>query len=165
MKRTVSVINRLVEAGLIKNYAVGGGIAAMFYMEPELTFDVDVFIIAEGRKEKGIVDLSPVYEFLKKEGYTWEGEHIIVEGVPVQFIYADELESEAIENAREITYEGEKTRIIDKEYLIAILAGVGRAKDRERIHKMLVQSAINREKLDSIIARYGLTEKLNRISP
>lgn len=163
MKKTIAVINRMVEEGIIENYAVGGGIAAMFYIEPELTFDIDFFTIVEHEKERGIVDLSRIYDFLKKEGYTRDGEHIVVEGVPVQFICADALESEAVKNAREITYEGVETRVIDREYLAAIFVRVGRGKDRERIRKMLAQPEVNKEKFDRIITRYGLKEKLSGI--
>lgn len=34
----------------------------------------------------------------------------MIEGVPVQFIYADELEKEAVERARTMEYEGEKRK-------------------------------------------------------
>ncbi len=163
MKKTIVVINRMLEEGIIENYAVGGGIAAMYYMEPELTFDIDFFVIVEQEKEIGIVDLSGIYDFLKREGYKRDGEHIIVEGVPVQFICADELESEAVENAREVTYEGVKTRVIDKEYLAAIFVRVGGEKDRGRIRKIFAQSEIDKAKFDSIIKRYGLEEKLSGI--
>lgn len=29
----------------IKDYAIGGGIAAIYYIEPILTYDLDIFII------------------------------------------------------------------------------------------------------------------------
>ena len=35
MVKVIQVINRMVEEGLISDYAVGGGMAAMFYYETE----------------------------------------------------------------------------------------------------------------------------------
>ena len=40
MKKTPKVINELKERGLIDDYAIGGGIAALFYIEPFLTYDL-----------------------------------------------------------------------------------------------------------------------------
>lgn len=95
MRQTLKVVNGLKNKGLINDYAIGGGIAALFYIEPFLTYDLDVFIISvERTDEKNLIVLSPIFDYLKSKGYSWKGEHIIIEGVPVQFIPADELERE-----------------------------------------------------------------------
>lgn len=88
-----------------------------------------------------------------------KGEHIIVEGLPVQFIPAGELEEEAVRNARVIEYERIKTRVLTPEYLIAILLRAGRRKDIEKVEKLLEQAEIEREKLNKILRKYGLMEK------
>lgn len=164
MKETLKVINKLQEKGLIKDYAIGGGIAALFYIEPFLTYDLDVFIIpAENGNQKGLILLSPVFDYLKSRGYSWRGEQIIIEGVPVQFIPADVLEKEAVENAKAIEYDGIKTRVIAPEYLIVILLRAGRKKDIEKIERLLEQTAIDRERLEKILNKFDLKDKFKSL--
>ena len=154
------MINELKKKSLIDAYAIGGGIGALFYIEPFLTYDLDVFIIlSEKGKENNLILLSSIFDYLKKKGYLWKGEHIIVEGLPVQFIPAGELEEEAVRNARVIEYERIKTRVLTPEYLIAILLRAGRRKDIEKVEKLLEQAEIEREKLNKILRKYGLMEK------
>lgn len=162
MKNAIKVINGMVKEGLINDYAVGGGIAAMFYIEPFLTYDIDIFILIERKKEK-LVLLTPVYDYLEKRGYSFKGEHIIVEGIPVQFIPADKLESEAIKNAKKVVYEGIETKVINPEYLIAILLRAGRKKDVEKIEKMLEETKVDRAKMKDILTRYNLLDKIERL--
>ena len=147
------------EKGLIKDYAIGGGIATLFYTEPFLTYDLDIFILTETTSTQTIMDLSPIFEYLKQKGYTWKGEHILIEGVPVQFIYADELEKEAVEKARIVEYEGVKTKVIAPEYLIAILLRAGRKKDREKVEKLLQEAEIDMKELQDILDKFGLRER------
>jgi predicted nucleotidyltransferase len=96
---------------------------------------------------------------LRTKGYYWKGEHIIIEGIPVQFIPADELEEEAIRDAKEIEYKGVKTKILSLKYLIPILLRAGRKKDIEKIEKLLEQTEIDMKKLENILNKYGLSEK------
>lgn len=164
MRKALKIIQGLREKGLIKDYAIGGGIAALFYIEPFLTYDLDVFITpSEKMKEKGLISLSPIFNYLKEKGYSWKGEHIVIGEVPVQFIPVDELEAEAVSNAREIRYEGVKTKVLTPEYLIAILLRAGRKKDREKIERLLAQAKINRKKLKDILHKYGLSHKFKLI--
>jgi hypothetical protein len=160
MKETLKVINELKKKGLIIDYAIGGGIAALFYIEPFLTYDLDIFIIlSEMPDKKNLILLSPVFNYLKSKGYHWKGEHIIIEGVPVQFIPVDELEKEAVENGIQIKFEGVDTKVISAEYLIAILLRAGRKKDMEKIERLLEQVDIDRNKLGKILNKFGLKDK------
>ena len=68
MRKTLEVINELKEEGLIKDYVVGGGIAALFYIEPFLTYDLDIStILPEEFQRKEIIPLAPSLIFSKKE--------------------------------------------------------------------------------------------------
>jgi len=67
LEKALKVTNELKKSGLIKAYAIGGGIAATYYIEPILTYDLDIFFIP---RAEGLDVLSPVYEELKKRGYT-----------------------------------------------------------------------------------------------
>lgn len=160
MKKALVAIEELRRKKLIDHYAVGGGIAALFYIEPFLTYDLDVFVIlSPSEKAENIISLSPIFDFLTKKGYFFKGEHIIIEGTPVQFIAADELEAEAVEAAREIEYEKIKIRVIAPEYLLAILLRSGRPKDRDKVGKLMAQTKISRDKLAKILTKYGLKGK------
>ena len=164
MRETLKVINEMKEKGLITDYAIGGGIAALFYIEPFLTYDLDLFIIPEEKNnQKGLIFLSAVFDYLKSMGYPWKGEHIIIEGVPVQFITADELEKEGVANARVIEYEEIKTKVISPEYLIVILLRAGRKKDIEKIERLLEQTEIGRKKLGELLNKFNLREKFNSL--
>lgn len=165
MEKTIKVLNELKTKNLIKDYAIGGGIAAMFYIETTLTYDLDVFIILPAKQNKtGLINLNPIYEYLKKKGYVWKGEHIIIEGIPVQFLPADELTEEAIKNAEMQTYRGEKIKVFTEEYLIAILLKAGRQKDFDKISKILRQGKINKKNLKDILSKYNLIDKFKRIT-
>lgn len=61
MKETLRVLNELKERGLIKDYAIGGGIAALRWVEPFFTQDLDIFVLLEQETtRRGVIDLSPL---------------------------------------------------------------------------------------------------------
>jgi len=158
VEKTIKVINELKNQGLIEDYAIGGGIGSIFYIEPVLTFDLDVLILI--KSEGKIITLSPIYDYLKRKGYRAEKEHIIIEGVPVQFIPVyNDLVKEAVEKASEVRYKGVKTRILTSEYLVAIMLQTYRPKDRERIIKFLEEAKVNLRTLSKILQKHKLKEK------
>lgn len=159
MDKTLSIINELKESGVIKGFAIGGGIATIFYVEPILTYDLDVFYIP-GEEGQGLITLSPIYDWFKKRGYKPHREHIMIEGMPVQFIPVyNELIQEAVKNAVTVKYKNVRTRIIKAEYLIAIMLDTFRAKDRERIIKFLDESKIDMSYLTKVLQKHGLKGK------
>ncbi len=100
MEKTIQIINQLKEEKLIIDYAIGGVIASMFYIEATTTFYLDIFIKINTAKSKS-VSLSPIYNWLKEKGYHFEKEHAIIEGIPVQFIALyNELTEEAFLNSK-----------------------------------------------------------------
>jgi hypothetical protein len=44
MRETLKTINRMVKRGVIEEYAIDGAIAAIYYLEPFDTADLDVFV-------------------------------------------------------------------------------------------------------------------------
>jgi len=164
VKKSLAVINELKKQGIIEDYAIGGGIAAIYYIEPILTYDLDIFITLPQAKEKKVIDLTPLYESLQKKGCLWQKEHLIIESVPVQFIPADELEIEAIHHAVNIDYEGVKTKVFSAEYLITILIRAGRPKDIDKVRKLLEQSKTDHKKLKSLLSKYGLLNKYKKLN-
>lgn len=157
MKKTLSIINRMQEEDLFKKYAIGGGIASLFYIEPVATFDLDIFIILN-ESEKFLLSLSPLYDWLKEKNYTEVKEHVIIEGIPVQFIPVyNELVNEAVLKAERKKYEDITTFVLRPEYLIAIMLKTNRTKDKERLLKMIDEAEISNEQLEKILAEHGLT--------
>ena len=160
MKETLRVLNELKEKGRIKDYAICGGIAALRWTEPFFTQDLDIFVVLEKEADKkGLIDLSPLYEYLKSRGWVWKGQWIMIGGVPVDIFPADPLEKEALEQAQEAEYEGVRTKVIVPEYLIALFLRAGRDKDLRKIEMLLEHCDIDRQKLEGILNRYNLNKK------
>ena len=159
MKRTLHVLNELEEQGVFSRYAIGGAMAATFYVEPLLTFDLDVFVLLR-QTPGGLVSLAPVYDALRARGCTEERECILIDGIPVQFLPAhNSLIEEALTQAREIDYEGVGTRVLRPEHLVAICLQTGRAKDRERVRLLREQGALETEHLAAVLRHHKLEEK------
>ena len=45
MEETLNVINHMKEDRVIRDYAIGGAVAVMFYTEPVVTVDLDIIFI------------------------------------------------------------------------------------------------------------------------
>lgn len=147
--------NDLVAAGLVKDYALGGALAAIYYVEPFTTYDADIIFVAA---EKGLTAGIPaIYSHLQAKGWRVEREHLLVRGFPVQFLAAVGLTEEAVREARPIDYEGVPAKVFRPEHIIAIATSVGRHKDLARIEQMLEQTEIDRTRLEEILRRYNLT--------
>lgn len=156
MEKTLKIFNELERKGIVEKYAIGGGIAAIFYMEPVLTYDLDVFVFLPTTRS-GLVTISPIYDYLRAQGYKPHQEHILIEGVPVQFIPAyNDLVAEAVKKARQIKYKRTKTRVLRAEHLLAIMLQTGRPKDRARMTQLLEEAEIDVDYLTKILERHDL---------
>jgi hypothetical protein len=159
VKRTIEVLNELEKEGVLSRYAIGGAMGAIFYTEPFLTFDLDVFValpLASG----GLLTLAPIYDALHARGYREENQCVIIEGVPVQFLPAyNSLVEEALSQAQETTYEDVPARVLRSEYLVAVALQSGRSKDRERVRILREQAQLDMNLLADILKRHKLEEK------
>lgn len=161
MERTLQVIEEMTRLGIIKAYAIGGGIAATYYIEPVLTYDLDIFFIPI---REGLDELAPIYEFARGRGYIEQAEALFIEGFPVQFIPAyNDLVREALADPATLTYRGVKAKVVKAEYLAAIALQTGRAKDRDRVLRLLEEGVVDRAVLARILEKYGLVDKLRKI--
>jgi len=138
--RTIKTINEIRELGLIQDYAIGGGYALNFYMEPVLTYDMDVFIMIDTDE-----DYRALYGYFREKGSKIENVYIVIDDLPVQFLpsYISPLFREAIANARNIKVEGVECRVFAPEYLVATLLAAYRPKDRITIPLLLELTDIN----------------------
>jgi hypothetical protein len=150
----------MVHDGAIPNYAIGGAIGAVFYIEPFATQDVDVFVMME-TEASGLLTSIPGWDYLNERGYKEiRGEAIVIEDWPVQFIpVSNDLEKEAYLNAATMDFEGEPVRIILAEHLVAIMLKTGRLKDRARVQMFLSQDAVDRDLLTDVVKRHGLDKE------
>ncbi len=156
MERTLQVLNELEQAGVLVRYAIGGAMGATFYVEPLLTYDLDIFVVLP-ETSAGLLTLAPLYEALRRRGYVETGECIEIEGVPVQFLPAfNPLLQEALAEAREMQYERTPARVLRAEHLLAVALQTGRSKDRERVRLLHEQARLDGEYLASVLRRHGL---------
>lgn len=155
MKLALTVLNELVQGGLLERYAIGGAMALLFHAEPVITYDLDIFCVlpSSGR----LVDLGPIYATLEARGFRAEAENIVIGGVPVQFIPAyNPLVTEALDRAVARDFEGVPTRVVAFEYLLAIMLQTNRPKDRERLAALAGQIPMEEAFWRSILRQHGL---------
>ncbi|MBI2082572.1 MAG: hypothetical protein HYT76_03290 [Deltaproteobacteria bacterium] len=162
MEQVLTVLNNLELEGVIERYALAGATALLFYAEPALTYDLDVFIFLPEttKKKRVIVDMGPLYIALRRKGYTPNKEQVIIKGIPVQFIPSyNPLVDEAVREAVEKKYQGVQTRVARLEHLLAIMIDTDRSKDRERIRKLWEEVKLDRHRLREILTRHKLIKK------
>jgi hypothetical protein len=146
--------NELVAAGLIEDWALGGALAAIYYVEPFTTYDADIFFIP---KDKGLTAGIPaIYEHLQSRGWRVEREHLLIKEFPVQFLAANGLTEEAVREAEKFDYKGVPAKVFRAEHIVAIAASVGRAKDKARIEQLLQQADLDKTYLAEVLQRHKL---------
>ncbi|HEX2787136.1 MAG TPA: hypothetical protein VHP32_04460 [Ignavibacteria bacterium] len=165
MIKTIKNIEELISKNIIKKYAVGGAFASIFYIEPIATFDLDIFVIIKTEDAKSLNPLKEIYAWAKEKNFPVEKEHILIEGIPVQFLPVyNELTAEAVENAAIKKFDGEDISVISPEYLIAIMIDTFRGKDRERAIRFLNEATIDKATLDNILNKYNLKDKFDKLN-
>lgn len=146
--------NDLVAGKLIEDWALGGALAAIYYVEPFTTYDAYIFFIP---KDKGMTAGIPaIYAHLQAQGWQVEREHLLVRGFPVQFRATHGLTDEAVREAERIDYEGVTAKVFRAEHIVAIAASVGRAKDKARIEQLLQQADLDKTYLENVLHRHNL---------
>jgi hypothetical protein len=132
MEATLQVLTELETTGIISRYAIGGAVGAIFYIEPFLTYDLDIFVVLP-QMPSGLLTLEPIYNELKRRGYPTEAECILIEGVPVQFLptYNPLLEEALI-------------------------------KDRQRFSMFIEQASMDTDYLQKVLIRHQLSERFTK---
>lgn len=110
LKQTIDVLNDMAAAGVIESYAVGGAVAAFYYIEASSTDDLDILFSFDdhsGGGVAGLVTLRPIIDYLRARGFTeWRHEGIVISGWPVQFLpVADSLDDEALKESPAVELE------------------------------------------------------------
>ncbi|HLY04394.1 MAG TPA: hypothetical protein VKR31_01490 [Rhizomicrobium sp.] len=165
LRKTIEVVTQLAAKRAIANYAIAGAVAALNYIEPMLTEDLDILVSVDGfeKRTSGILVLDPIEKALAAIGYT-ERTNVgfRIEGWPVQFLpVASPLDEEGLEAAVEIDVaelgaKPLKARCLRAEHVVATALKVGRLKDLARIQAFLEQDAVDLKRLKSVLERHNL---------
>lgn len=161
--KAIEVVVKLAERGIVRDYAITGAVAALIYVEPFLTEDLDILVSVdefEGRPS-GLILLTPIESALAGMGYTERvGPSILVEGWPVQFIpVGSPLDEESLRAAEIVEIAREPSihaRVLRPEHIIAKAVSLGRLKDLARVEAFLDQDKIDLGALRSALDRFQL---------
>ncbi len=102
----------------------------------------------------------------EEEAHDNEGgaEPVLTYDLHVFFIPAyNGLVREAVAEASTLKYRDTEAKIVKAEYLAAIALQTGRAKDRERVIRLLEDADIDRELLARIVGLHGLGDRLKEL--
>ena len=161
MKATLQVLLRLRSENKLGRFAIGGAVAASFYIEAVATEDLDIFSIFEP-SVSGLLTLTPLYERLKELGASMQDEHVLIHGWPVQILPAyTPLVEEAVAKAVDRRYEDVAVPVVTADYLCAIALQTGRVKDFQRVYSLLEAGCVDASALSRLIASHGLQERWN----
>jgi len=160
LREVIEVLNQMQTDGVIDRYAIGGAVAATFYVEPVGTLDVDVFIELHAQASV-IVDLRPIFDYLERKGGVKEREYIVFADTPIQFQWPEEnsLANEGLVQAVEKDVDGLPARVFSAEHVAALALQTARAKDRTRLVQFIEEGALDTERFQQIIARHGLLDR------
>lgn len=156
-------LNALVRLGVIRDYAIGGGYAAIYYGIPYLTFDLDVLVVL-GNDE----DFQNLYKHYRQKGNKIANVYIYIADMPVQFLpnYISPLFDNAIKKAQGIRVNGVPAKVVRVEHLVALLLTAFRPKDKIRILELVKNADMST--LNKILRRFDdgqhlLSERLKGI--
>ncbi len=159
IREVIATINRMETDGIIERYAIGGAVAATFYLEPVATLDVDVFVAFRPEPGKLIATPKPIFDYLLAHGCSMKDEYVMIANWPVQFLPpATPLVEEALAQAREVEVDGAPARVFSAEHLAAIALQTGRAKDKARLLKFAEEGALDAPRFQDIVQRHNLVD-------
>jgi len=154
----LGALNAMKREGVVSEYAIAGALALLFWSEPVATYDLDVLVFLP-EASGSIVSLDSIYRWAERYGYRQDREHILIEGLPVQFVPAhNTLADEAIETAAELSYGGIRIRVVKPEYLIALYleGSAATAKRRERAAALRESGKIDETLLRDVAQRFKI---------
>ena len=160
ISEVIAMINTMEADGVISRYAIGGAVGATFYLEPVATLDVDIFVVFRLEESGKLISLKPVYDYLTARGCVIEGEYIVMDGWPVQFLPpTSALVEEAMTEAISVDVDKKPARVFTAEHLAAIALQTYRPKDKARLLQFVESGALDTERFRSILEGHGLSER------
>ena len=163
IKQVLMTVNQMQADGVIDNYAIGGAVAATFYLEPVATLDVDIFVAFRPEPGKLLVSPQPLFDYLLTHGCSMESEYVIISGWPVQFLPPPSpLVEEALLQARKMDVEEVTTCVFSAEHLACIALQTGRPKDKARLLQFMESGVLDKTCFQNMLIRHGLQEQWRR---
>jgi hypothetical protein len=160
MEKVIQVLNQMQADGVIEHFAIGGGIAAIRYLEAYETDDIDVFLSPVVIGDSGLISLGSIYSYLGDLGYPALKEGILIEDWLVQFVPASEsVQEEAVAEAQRVPFGKSYTRVFSAEHLAAELLRSGRPKDYARVLALIELDQFDMAIFKQILTRHNLDEK------
>jgi hypothetical protein len=120
--------------GIIKDFAIMGGVAAAIYIPAVRTEDIDIVALMDD-----FSDLHKIFEYAKNNKISVTGQSILLGNSDVMFlptfisnVYYDALKSAKVKSIGQIS-----AKVITPEYLIIFSLIANRAKDKFRISELV----------------------------
>ena len=76
MKDVARLLNDMLSAGVIADYAIFGAVAQMRYTPTVATMDAHILVVMEGKDSLDV--LKPIYDFCADRGYAPDRETILI---------------------------------------------------------------------------------------
>jgi hypothetical protein len=162
MKKILNTIKHLLKKKIISKYAIGGSVAVIAYTEPFETKDLDIFIPLI-ISSSGLIDLSSIFNELKKLGFKMKDQFWIIDGIPVEFLPTyDDVTEEALDMAIKKKLYHTDVNVFRPEHIIAIALKTGRSKDYAKIDLLIEQTKINMPGLFDVLSKFNLLIEWNK---
>ena len=159
MREVAALLEDMLKAGVITNYAVFGAVAQMRYTEAVLTDDVDVIVALPG--DPGLDPLRTIHDYCRARGLSPQGQYVRVGNWPVQFhLPCNPVMEEALRQCVVEDFEGVPLRVLTADYLALLSLHVGRGKDYTRILQLMESGAVDLRSLEPVAKRLGLDAAL-----
>lgn len=160
IKQVLIALNQMLIDGVIDRYAIGGAVAATFYLAPIATLDVDIFVAFRPEPGKLLVSPQPLFDYLLSRGCSMEGEYVVIAGWPVQFLPPPSpVAEEALLQSQQMNVEEVTTNVFSAEHLACIALETGRPKDKVRLLQFIEASVLDKARFDDMLIRHGLRRK------
>ncbi len=154
MKALVELFNDMQKKKIIRKWALAGGIAAKYYVNPPATKDIDFFVILDDMK--ALCFMQGVYDYMTAHGATFKGQHLKYKNYLVDVLAANnELVIEAVKKANTVKMDGASVKIVSPDYLALIALQVGRPKDIDRA-KRLYQNNLLTDEFFKLANKYNI---------
>jgi len=138
----LAVLNELEREGVIDRYAIGGAMGATFYVEPLLTFDLDVFVIM--RQSAAACFRSPaLWTACVLRVTPEEGECVLMRVCRSVSSRLQRFAGRGAEGSAENLYEEVSSRVVRAETSFRICLQTGRDKGRERVRIFREQAELD----------------------
>jgi hypothetical protein len=145
-------LGRLKTTGIIRDYAIAGSVAFSLWDEPVATQDLDVIVTLPGEVHP-LDPLRPLLDWFNREGRPLQGQHVVIAGVPVQFLVAwSPLTEQAVAAAKDVAYDpsdpdSPAVRLVTPTYLVAMWQadeGAARLREAGLVDEVLLTELLSR---------------------